>query len=142
MITLNTISRLPVLSNALFAFVLLIFSNALCAQEGHPLNGTWSGNRIVNGQTTRVLIIFNLQPDQVIEGTLLENGNRIPLQDVTLNPLDWTVSMKASGTDKAGNNFSYEIAGALDNLGSATNRTLDGKWIEGETTGTFRIFMN
>lgn len=122
--------------------LLLVASGPLVAQEGHPLTGTWSGDRVTNGETTRVLLILSLQPDQVISGTLIENGARISLSEVVLDPEDWSVSMKAAGKDRAGNDLSYEIEGVIENLGSVSERMIVGTWRGMSGSGEFRINLN
>tara|TARA_B110000305_G_scaffold235443_1_gene295091 strand:+ start:1009 stop:1467 length:459 start_codon:yes stop_codon:yes gene_type:complete len=137
--TLNFLSgkALPI------TFILLLgFSFPLFSQEGHPLVGSWSGDRLVSEQNTRVLLLLDLQIDQEITGTLLENGVRIPLSNVTLDPENWSVSMNASGEDRAGNALNYEIQGVIDNLGSATQRIISGTWNDGSNTGSFRLQRN
>ena len=82
--TLNFLSG----KNLTTTFILLLsFSFPLLSQEGHPLVGSWSGDRLVNDQRTRVLVLLDLQVDQEITGTLLENGARIPLSNVKVSAL-------------------------------------------------------
>jgi len=38
--------------------ILLGFSYPLFSQEGHPLVGSWSGDRLVNDKNTRVLVLL------------------------------------------------------------------------------------
>lgn len=116
--------------------------NSLYAQEGHPLNGSWSGNRVVDGKDSRLLVVLDLQPDQSFDGYVIEQGVRLPLQTVVLNPEDWTVDIAAAGTDKAGNAIGFELAGKLENLGSAQERTLVGTWKEGADDGEFQLKLN
>ena len=124
-------------------FILLLsFSFPLLSQEGHPLVGSWSGDRLVNDQRTRVLVLLDLQVDQEITGTLLENGARIPLSNVKLDPENWSVSLNARGEDRAGNAINYEIHGEIDNLGSATQRMITGTWDDGANTGSFSLQRN
>ena len=122
--------------------ILLGFSYPLFSQEGHPLVGAWSGDRLVNNKNTRVLVLLDLQPDQEITGTIIENGVRIPLSDVTLDPQDWSVNISAVGEDRAGNTLSYKIQGIIGNLGSATQRNISGTWDDGTDTGSFRLQRN
>ena len=122
--------------------ILLGISFPLFSQEGHPLVGSWSGDRLVNDKNTRVLVLLDLQPDQEITGTIIENGVRIPLSDVTLDPQDWSVNISAVGEDRAGNTLSYKIQGIIGNLGSATQRNITGTWDDGTDTGSFRLQRN
>ena len=87
-------------------------------------------------------MLLDLQPDQEITGTLIENGVRIPLSDVTLDPQDWSVNISAIGEDRAGNTLNYKIQGVIGNLGSATRRNITGTWDDGTDTGSFRLQRN
>ena len=111
-------------------------------QEGHPLDGTWSGYRIVNGEKVRVLVIMRLLPDQRIEGTIIENGARIPLRDVNLDPSAWTVSLTVDGPGRSGEQISYSMEGSIENLGSARNRIIVGQWRDEKEEGDFSLNMN
>lgn len=134
MMKLNSVKRI--------ALLLALMSTWTLAQEGHPLNGTWSGNRDSDGRNVRVLLIMDMLPNQLIEGTLIENGARIPLSDVTLHHEDWSVTMRAVGKNRAGDQVNYEIEGVIENLGSATEREIAGTWKDGNGRGDFRVRMN
>lgn len=114
----------------------------LNAQQGHPLTGSWSGERSIDGQNSRILMVLDLQPDQSFTGYIVERGARLPLSTVTLNPDDWTVAIAASGKDRAGNDLAYRIEASIENLGSHNNRVLDGTWREGNASGDFRVRIN
>jgi hypothetical protein len=124
-----------------FALLLLSVSVFIYAQEGHPLTGTWSGDRVSNGTKVRLLLIMDLQPDQQIEGTLIENGARIPL-DITLNPEDWSVSITAQGQNRAGDAVNYQATGVIENVGTANQRMIVGTWQDGGNVGEFQVRMN
>ena len=145
MIYWHTINSFSLSNRKILATIfifLLGFSYPLFSQEGHPLVGSWSGDRLVNDKNTRVLVLLDLQPDQEITGTLIENGVRIPLSDVTLDPQDWSVNISAVGEDRAGNTLNYKIQGVIGNLGSATQRNITGTWDDGTDTGSFRLQRN
>lgn len=145
MIYWHTINSFSLSNRKILATIfifLLGFSYPLFSQEGHPLVGSWSGDRLVNDKNTRVLVLLDLQPDQEITGTLIENGVRIPLSDVTLDPQDWSVNISAIGEDRAGNTLNYKIQGVIGNLGSATQRNITGTWHDGTDTGSFRLQRN
>lgn len=122
--------------------VLLLTVTAAMAQEGHPLDGTWSGDRIANGDKVRVLLIMKLLPDQRIEGTVIENGARIALHDITLDPENWSVTMTVDGATRAGEPVRYKVDGVIENLGSASERRIVGTWENGSDGGEFRVSMN
>jgi hypothetical protein len=119
---------------ALLTTLALCGSFSLFAQEGHPLNGSWSGERQVDGKSSRVLVVMELQRDQSITGFVLENGKRQPLQNVSLNPQDWTVSFALEDGAK--------VEGKIEDLGSNTARKITGQWAEGGASGAFSLDLN
>ncbi len=126
----------------LLLLVMFLVGPFVVAQEGHPLDGTWSGDRIVNGEKVRVLVIMRLLPDQSIEGTVIERGVRLPLQDVTLDPADWSMSLTVDGSGRDGEVIHYRMQGQLENLGSARNRSIVGRWENDNASGDFSLAMN
>jgi hypothetical protein len=129
------------LRTSFLALLILCVSVLVTAQEGHPLTGTWSGDRESNGSKVRLLLIMDLQPDQRIEGTLIESGARIPL-DITLNPEDWSVSIIAQGQNRAGDAVNYQANGVIENVGTSTQRMIVGTWQDGGNVGEFQVRMN
>src|SRR5687767_79722 len=130
MIELNKTRRLLMFSAA----ALSLLTTVLFAQEGHPLTGSWSGERMVDGQPSRVLLVMDLQRDQKISGYVLENGKRSELQEVKLNTDEWSVSF---ALDQG-----YRVEGAIGELGSQTQRTITGTWTDGSKSGTFHVDIN
>jgi hypothetical protein len=131
------------LAGALCACCLLVSLPAL-AQYGFPLVGTWSGYWGPDDQhRTRVLVAMSFSVDQVISGFIVEKGVRIPIKNASLDPNTWTVTMEAERTEAAtGKNVKYLITGAIENLGSATERAIAGTWKEGTESGDFRVVIN
>jgi hypothetical protein len=113
---------------------LSLLATVLYAQEGHPLTGSWSGERMVDGQPSRVLLVMELQKDQKITGYVLENGKRSAVQDVKLNTNDWSVSF---ALDQG-----YRAEGTIGELGSQTQRTITGTWTDGSKSGAFHVDYN
>lgn len=120
----------------------LIMVNTAGAQQGHPLTGSWSGERSVNGRDSRVLMVLDLNRDQSFSGYVIENRARIPLKTATLDPSDWSVNLVLEGQDRDGNPVSYEVAGTIENLGSTTARAIVGTWKNGSAGGDFRVALN
>lgn len=104
------------------------------AQEGHPLTGSWSGDRSVDGQRSRVLLVMDLGRDQVISGYVLENGKRSALENVTLDLESWTVAFSLAD--------GYQVNGTIGELGSQTERTITGTWTDGSKRGVFHVDIN
>lgn len=116
------------------AVVLSLVANILSAQEGHPLTGSWSGERMVDGKASRVLLVMELQRDQLITGYVLENGKKSALHDVVLGIDSWSVTF---ALDKG-----YQVTGAIGELGSQTLRTISGTWTDGTSKGDFHVTIN
>jgi hypothetical protein len=119
---------------ALLTALALGGSFSVHAQEGYPLDGSWSGERQVEGKSSRVLLVMSLQRDQSVKGFLLENGKRQPLQNVQLHPENWTVNFSLDG--------GYQVEGKIENLGSVSARKIVGKWSQGSNGGSFAVNIN
>src|SRR5690554_1729052 len=103
-------STMTTLKQAMAAGLLLALAGSpVSAQEGHPLTGSWSGERVVDGRDSRVLMVLDLQRDQSFSGYVIENRARIPLKSATLDPTDWSVNIVLEGQDRDGNPVSYEM---------------------------------
>jgi len=125
------------------AVLLLVLACAPAgAQEGHPLTGSWSGERSVGGSDSRLLMVLDLQRDQSFAGYVIENRARIPLKSATLNPSNWTVDLVVEGRDRDGNAVSYKMEGTIENLGATTEREIVGTWTDGSASGDFRVALN
>ena len=119
----------------LFAAVALaLLATMSFAQEGHPLNGSWSGERMVDGKPSRVLLVMELHRDQTISGYVLENGKKSALQDVVLHTDDWSVSFALEQ--------GYKVEGTIGELGSQRQRTITGTWTDGSELGEFHVDIN
>ena len=118
------------------------FQAVALAQHGHPLVGTWSGDWGVTAENrNRVLLLLEYDGNEVT-GIINPGPNPVVLTSATLDPSTWTVSLAATGEDAEGNPVAYSIEGKIENLGSTTQRTIVGTWIEGETRGDFRVTLN
>lgn len=126
----------------LAALFFALAAGPAAAQEGHPLTGSWSGERQVNGRDSRVLLVLDLQRDQSLTGYVIENRARIPLKSASLDPEDWSVTLVLEGRDRDGNAVSYEVDGRIENLGSATERAIVGRWSGGGEGGEFHVTWN
>ena len=131
---LNTVSIKTRHALMLVGMLLTMPATTTQAQEGHPLTGSWSGDRSVDGQRSRILLVMDLGRDQVISGYVLENGKRSALENVTLDVKAWTVGFRLAD--------GYEVEGAIAELGSQTERTITGTWTDGSKTGAFHVDIN
>ena len=123
------------------AFAPLLLGVAPAAQEGHPLSGTWSGERTLSpGEPVRVTLVMNWD-GKAITGTINPGPDAIPLGRVTVDYEKWTVRIEAESRDSSKQPGQIVIEGKLDDLGS-WHRTLTGTWVQAEAEpakGTFKL---
>ncbi len=136
---MNTFARTAQHLLQLLACWLALSLPAVLAQEGHPLTGSWSGSRSVDGKNARVLLVVELARDQTLSGYMLEQGKRVPLEGVAVDPATWTVTFSL-GASEAGPR--YSVQARFDDLGSATSRKLLGTWNDGTASGDFSVQFN
>jgi len=114
---------------------------AALAQQGHPLVGSWSGDWGPDpAERHRVLLVLDYD-GQALKGVINPGRAPIVLTSATLDPADWSVRLEAAPSAQTGG-VRYLIEGQIENLGSITERTIVGTWMQGERHGEFRIVMN
>ena len=124
----------------LVAIALLCFAATapVVAQEGHPLVGSWHGDRGPNAKTRiDVTLIMDWDGTQVT-GLVNPGFEHMALQNAKLNPKDWTVHFEVESKDAAGRTVRCMVDGKIDKLGSDT-RTLTGTWVCGAAKQTFKL---
>src|SRR5688572_29717605 len=105
-------------------------------QEGHPLVGSWHGDRGTNAKNrTDVTLIMDWDGTQ-LTGLINPGFEHLPLQNAKLNPKGWTVHFEIDAKDAAGKTTRCMVDGKIDKLGSDT-RTLTGTWVCGTVKQTF-----
>jgi hypothetical protein len=110
-------------------------------QQGHPLVGSWSGDWGTDaGERHRVLLVLDYD-GHAISGVINPGRAPVALTSATLDPGDWSVRLEVVPNEQTGGER-YLIEGQIENLGSITERSIAGTWIEGERRGDFRIVMN
>ena len=108
------------------------------AQEGHPLVGSWHGDRGPNAKArTDVTLIMDWDGTQVT-GLVNPGFEHMALQNAKLNPEDWTVHVEVESKDAAGKAVRCLVDGKIDKLGSDT-RTLTGTWTCGTVKQNFTL---
>ena len=107
------------------------------AQEGHPLVGSWHGDRGPNAKArTDVTLVMDWDGTQ-LTGVVNPGFESMALQNAKLNPKDWTVHFEVESKD-AGKTVRCMVDGKIDKLGSDT-RTLTGTWVCGTAKQTFTL---
>ena len=111
------------------------------AQFGHPLKGTWSGDRGTSKDARSHLVLEFNWDGKTITGTINPGPYAVTLQKATLDPDTWTVHLEADGKDASGKAVHYMADGKLENIG-AYQRVLSGTWTEGTAKGDFKVVRN
>jgi hypothetical protein len=113
------------------------------AQYGHPLKGSWSGERMAGAQSIRLLV--NLDWDgKEVTGVINPGPNATPIRKVAVDsskPSAWVVHLEAERKDTSGKVVAIIIDGTLENIG-AYRRFITGTWTEGGTKGNFKLTRN
>ena len=129
------------LCRLLIALILLATSAA--AQYGHPLKGSWSGERTTGRQQTRLLI--NLDWDgKEVTGTINPGPNAVTVKKVSYeaaDPTAWMVRIEAERKDASGKAIPVMIEGKLENIGSY-RRFITGTWTEAGMKSPFKVTRN
>lgn len=116
----------------------LLAAGGLRAQEGHPLVGSWHGDR---GATVRsrtdVTLIMDWDGTQ-LTGLVNPGFEGMTLQNAKLNPKDWTVHFEVDAKDASGKTTRCIVDGKIAKLGS-DQRTLTGTWNCGTAKQTFKV---
>jgi hypothetical protein len=123
--------------------VLLALPAAALAQYGHPLKGSWSGERTAGAQQVRLLM--NLDWDgKDVTGIINPGPNAATIRKVAIDsskPSAWIVRFEAERKDASGTLVPIVIDGTLENIG-AYRRFITGTWTEAGTKGQFKLTRN
>ena len=60
---MNRSSKTKTALALVFGWAMALVAAVSLAQEGHPLTGSWSGNRVVDGKNARILMVMELARD-------------------------------------------------------------------------------
>lgn len=123
------------LTTGLLAFLL---SSALAAQEGHPLVGSWHGDR-GNGPKNRTDLTVIMDWDGLqISGVVNPGFEGMTLQNAKLTPKDWSLHFEIDSKDSSGKLTRCMVDGKIDRLGS-DRRTVAGTWVCGTLKQDFKL---
>jgi hypothetical protein len=123
--------------------VLITLPVTATAQYGHPLKGSWSGERMAGAQSLRLLL--NLDWDgKEVTGVINPGPNAATIRKVAVDsskPSAWVVRLEAERKDASGKVVPIVIDGTLENIG-AYRRFITGTWTEGGMKGGFKLTRN
>ena len=118
--------------------VLLVAYISLGAQEGHPLVGSWHGDR-GTGPNNRIDVTLIMDWDGTqITGVVNPGFESMKLQNAKLTPKDWSVHFELDSRDATGKAMRCIVDGKIDRLGS-DQRTLAGTWVCGSVKQDFKL---
>ena len=117
--------------------VMIALSVPAYAQEGHPLVGSWHGERGAGRNRADVTVVMDYD-GQRITGIVNPGFEGMELQNAALNPKGWLLSFELNGKDAAGKPVRCQVSGKLDRLGS-DQRTLAGTWVCGTVKQDFKL---
>jgi hypothetical protein len=127
----------------LLVAILMVLPATTGAQYGHPLKGSWSGERTAGTQQIRLLL--NLDWDgKEVTGTINPGPNAATIRKVAVDssrPSAWIVRFEAERKDASGKIVAIVIDGTLENIG-AYRRFITGTWTEGGVKGQFKLTRN
>ena len=116
----------------------LAVSASASAQEGHPLVGSWHGDRGSSAKNrTDVTLVMDWDGTQ-LTGLVNPGFESMVLQNAKLNPKDWTVHFEVDSKEASGKVVRCLVDGKIDRLGSDV-RTLTGTWMCGTVKQNFRL---
>jgi len=125
-------------SHSLIVVAWLIMSAFVFAQEGHPLVGSWHGDKVENpGNRAPITLIMDWD-GKAVTGLVNPGYEHLDLKNAKLNPKDWTVHFELDSKDSSGKPVRCLVDGKLDKLGS-DRRTLTGTWNCGTTKADFKL---
>ena len=131
-------SRLRTATAAVLHAGVLLTCLALTAQAGHPLVGSWHGDRGTGPKNrTDITLIMDWDGTQ-LTGVVNPGFEGMKLQNAKLTPKDWSVHFELESKDTAGKPTRCMVDGKIDRLGS-DQRTLAGTWVCGSVTQDFKL---
>jgi hypothetical protein len=116
----------------------VVASTVLVAQEGHPLVGSWHGDKGTGSQRrTDITLVMDWDGEQ-LTGVVNPGFDQMTLQNAKLNAKEWTVHFEAEAKDPSGKSVRCLVDGKIDRLGS-DRRTLTGTWVCGAVKEDFKL---
>lgn len=107
----------------------LLMTGAATAQEGHPLKGSWIGEWSGNSTHGDFVLLVMDWDGKNVTGVINPGTDDMAIESVTLNPSDWTVTIRAAG---------YELQGRIQEL-ELPSRSIVGTWKNGNRNGKLEI---
>lgn len=107
----------------------LLMTGTATAQEGHPLKGSWIGEWSGNSTHGDFVLLVMDWDGKNVTGVINPGTDDMVIESVTLNPSDWTVTIRAAG---------YELQGRIQEL-ELPSRSIVGTWKNSNRNGKLEI---
>lgn len=125
--------------------VVLAIALSAFAQEGFPLNGTWSGDwgaaNAKEDDRNHTTLIMSWDGKK-ISGLVDPGPDSANFKVATLDSSKWTVHLEYDLKDRTGKLLPFVVDAKLVNAASRKGRMLDGTFTHGTTKGTFKVTMD
>lgn len=124
--------------------VLFAVAVSAFAQEGFPLNGTWSGDwgtspKEENRNHTTLIISWD---GKKISGLVDPGPDSATFKVATLDSSKWTLRLEYDLKDKTGKLVPFIVDAKVQNASSRVNRMIVGTFTHGSTKGDFKVKMD
>jgi hypothetical protein len=123
----------------------LAVSMSAFAQEGFPLNGTWSGTwgpANAKEEDRNYTTLIMTWDGKKISGLIDPGPDSSTFKNATLDSSKWTVRLEYDLKDRTGKVLPFVVEAKLVNAASRKGRMLDGTYTHGTAKGTFKITMD
>jgi hypothetical protein len=108
------------------------------AQEGHPLVGSWHGDRGTNAKNRSDITLVLDYDGNSITGMVNPGFEGMDVQNAKLDPKGWRLRFELDAKDASGKPVRCTVNGTIDRLGS-DRRTLTGTWVCGPVKQDFKL---
>jgi hypothetical protein len=124
--------------------VALAVAMSAFAQEGFPLNGTWSGDwgTSAKEQDRSHTTLIMSWDGKKISGLVDPGPDSATFKVATLDSSKWTVHLEYDLKDQTGKLLPFIVDAKLQNAASRKNRMLVGTFTHGSKKGDFKISMD
>jgi len=125
-------------SRTVIVFACAVASAPVLSQEGHPLVGSWHGDRGTSARNrTDITLVMDWDGEQ-LTGVVNPGFENMALQNAKLNPKGWLIHFELDSKDASGKTVRCMVDGKIDRLGS-DQRTLTGTWVCGAVKQDFKL---
>lgn len=107
----------------------LLMSTVAYAQEGHPLKGSWIGEWAGNETHGDFVLLVMDWDGKNVTGVINPGTDNMTIENVDLDPSDWSVTIEAGG---------YVLEGNIQEL-ELPSRSINGTWKNGNRSGSLAI---